>query len=235
MMKFFFRAIILPALAGVVFSLIGLPSTEPAFAQTANNLKCRGCVDKRDIGKKAVRSKHIKDGSIKTKDLGAGVVDADKIGNGAITSAHILDRQVEPNDLALDAQPTAAAASESLGDPIANVGLGVQTVIRTVTIDAPGPGGVVAHFDLVGRALSGDGMLICAVTTGTTAIGERLVASNIPDDKAATISGTKLFPVSASGSFTLNVICYAAMKAVKVSYPSLTLLFVPQVQTIVSD
>jgi hypothetical protein len=63
--------IILKSGALLIAALLVSPGLGPtqALAQTAKNVKCKGCVNKKDIGKNAVKSKQIKDGAIKPSDL----------------------------------------------------------------------------------------------------------------------------------------------------------------------
>ena len=51
---------------------IGVAAATPAAAQTATNLNCNSCVNKKEIDKDAVTSKALKDGNVKAKDLTAG-------------------------------------------------------------------------------------------------------------------------------------------------------------------
>ena len=61
--KFAFTA--LPWLAvTVLLCATAVPGTNGAWAQTATNLKCKECVDKRDLAKKSVSSNRIKDGAV---------------------------------------------------------------------------------------------------------------------------------------------------------------------------
>jgi hypothetical protein len=53
--------------ASIVF--IGAPGIDAAQAQTASNLKCKGCVGKKDLGKKAIKEKHLKDGAVSMAKL----------------------------------------------------------------------------------------------------------------------------------------------------------------------
>ncbi len=51
----------------VLFGGFAVP--QPAAAQTATNVICRGCVGARDIARDAIRSRHIKNGQVKPADL----------------------------------------------------------------------------------------------------------------------------------------------------------------------
>lgn len=55
--------------ASVLALCAGLALPGPAAAQLATDLICRGCVGARDIGRNAVRSKHIANGAVRPADL----------------------------------------------------------------------------------------------------------------------------------------------------------------------
>lgn len=52
---------------------------QPVAAQTAGNLKCKGCVSSKEIKNKGIKSKDIKDGQVKNADLGNSAVDMTKL------------------------------------------------------------------------------------------------------------------------------------------------------------
>lgn len=175
-----------------------------SVAQTATDLKCKGCVGKKDVGKNAVTSKAIK------------------------------KRQVKPSDLAKSAKPTAVAVSEKVDGSGPTVG-NALTVVRTATIKAPGPGAVVAFFSLVANGAASDSLMICGATTGTTIDDQVLSGTDVGLDDVRMVSGARTFPVSAKGNVTVRLICYAFTPPARAAYPSLTLLFVPNAQSIVSE
>jgi hypothetical protein len=57
------------ALVAALSLSIGLAAPAETLAAAAKNLVCRGCVNTRDIGKKAITSKHIKDNAIQPANL----------------------------------------------------------------------------------------------------------------------------------------------------------------------
>jgi hypothetical protein len=81
-----------------------------AFAQTATNLTCTGCVGNSDLAANAVSNSKvvnnaingakIADGTVKASDLGSGAVTAAKIASNAVTGAKIQDGTVVQADLA---------------------------------------------------------------------------------------------------------------------------------------
>ena len=69
-MKSFLSVSGLVTAAVFIVGLNIVPSAAEAQV-VATDLKCKGCVDKKDIGKKQIVSKHIKDGKVKAKHLNA--------------------------------------------------------------------------------------------------------------------------------------------------------------------
>lgn len=102
------------AVAALAFCALALATPPAAFAQTATNLKCRGCVGNRDIGKDAVRSRNIKNG------------------------------QVKPVDLAKSAKPAIAVRSELESDSTGGVPIVENTLLRTISLNVPAAGVVLA-------------------------------------------------------------------------------------------
>ncbi len=76
---------------------------QPAVAQTASKLKCRGCVKSKHIKNKSIKSIDIKDGQVKKADLAAGAVDSAKIIDGTVGEADLADGAVTFEKLAADA------------------------------------------------------------------------------------------------------------------------------------
>ena len=131
------------ALTAAAFVLsIGLALPETAIAQTATDLKCKGCVGAKDLGKKAVKTKKIRDGAVTSAKIQDGAVTSAKIQNGAVTSAKIQNGAVMPADLHSTAKPSGAAFSE-LNDSITLYNS--PTILRQVVINAPSSGIVIAN------------------------------------------------------------------------------------------
>ena len=93
----------------------------PTYADTATNLKCKGCVGARDIGKKSIGSA--------------------KIRNNAIDTKHLKDGSVTPDKLSTPAQPS--AASNFYTTSLAVYGPGSDITLMTDTVNVPGDGNLV--------------------------------------------------------------------------------------------
>jgi len=76
-----------PALVVALIALVA------ALAGTATALPGRNSVDKNDIKRSAVKSKHIKNGQVKKKDLHANSVDGTKIVDGTVAAADLADSE----------------------------------------------------------------------------------------------------------------------------------------------
>jgi len=175
------------------------------FAQTAKNLKCKGCVGKKDIGKKAVKSKHIKPGQI--------------------TSAHIENGVVGPADLSNEAKPSGADVAETTTDTDL-APLGDDIVLHTVTLTAPGPGIALASAVLTADYQGVAGRFACAVNT-EVALGGQYVSGQSVGDGEIPVGITRPFSVDAAGNLTLYLFCRGISGDVRVNNPILTAWFVP--------
>ena len=60
------------ALVAALLVAAGTSAVPSAQAQTATDLKCNGCVGKKDIGKNALTSKKIADGAVRAEQMAAG-------------------------------------------------------------------------------------------------------------------------------------------------------------------
>ena len=76
---------LLPFVLAVIMAVYLVPSA--SVAQTATNLKCKGCVGKKDLGKKAVRKKHIKKNAIRGKHIRSNAIGGAKLGADAKPAA----------------------------------------------------------------------------------------------------------------------------------------------------
>jgi hypothetical protein len=195
------------AFAFACTAFVALPAGETS-AQTATNLKCKGCVGKKDLGKKAVRSKNIKPGAVVNEAIADGAVDAAKLADFA--------------------KPAGAAEASDFGGLAIINGI---TVVVSVSIDAPADGfafvaasGVVKFEDGVG----GEEVGICAVTDGLALDEDNAVATTVPDDTFGAISQTRVFPAT-KGTNTYRLICDtdAAADTLAIVNPAINALFVP--------
>ena len=168
------------------------------------------------MGKKSVRSKHIKSGSVKSSHIGDDEIGSSKIKNGDIAA----------EDLAESAQPTGADDdSGNLQQALA----GAVATIRTVTITAPGPGLIVAiasgNFSM--DTLSG---ATCGLNTDDTidlAYGiQGFHPSGTSGSMVMPFGATRVFEATA-GDNTVNLNCYEPTGTSQIIDPSLTAMFVP--------
>jgi len=75
------------AVAAVAAGLVCAVGPGPAHAQTATNLKCKGCVGKKELGKNAVTSKTVRKNAISTKHIKSGAVSVAKLADAALPGA----------------------------------------------------------------------------------------------------------------------------------------------------
>jgi hypothetical protein len=207
-----------PNLSGVgaVFAvslvLATFAATGVSVADTATDLKCRGCVGKKDLGKKAVRAKNIKRGSVRADHIKPGSLNADHIGLSQISEKHLSDA----------AKPAGVAAVEN-GSVSQIVG---EDIIETVTLSAPGRGTIVVTGSL-SISLASNSSVQCAITPESKIGTQFAGASSGLASQSIPISTTRAFPVTAAGDTSINLICKMSLGAGNSAQPSLTALFVP--------
>jgi hypothetical protein len=153
----------------------------PAGAETATNLKCKGCVGKKDLGKKAVRQKHIK--------------------NNAVTGKKIKNGTIGPADLAAAAKPT--GADSAFGDQA--VAIPTDTTVRSVTITAPTAGLVLAVASGTYSIAASTGAT-CSITLGQTLDTTHGVAGTTSTIASVSFAANRLLEVPA-GDATINLVC----------------------------
>jgi hypothetical protein len=199
--------ILLKAAALIIGATLATASLGPVqvHAQTAKNLKCKGCVGKKDLGKKAVRGKHIKPGQI--------------------TSAHIGKGAVAPAALSDAAKPSGADASETVVDTDLSPAA-TDIVLQSVTLTAPGPGMVIAtgglYIDYQGVA----GRFSCTVDTAVAAGGHYVIGESVGDGQVP-VAITRVFAVDAAGNVTVHLLCREITGDVRANNPKLVAWFVP--------
>ena len=217
MNRVFSALVALGLITGAAVWVAGVASPSEASAQTATKLRCKGCVGARQLGKKAVKSKHISP--------------------GAITSLHIQDGTIAPNDLAATAKPTAVAASELRTEFGIALAVGADTKVLEVTIHVPGPGAVTAMYSVDGHAVTVPSRIACTVDVPGTSLTNSFynVFSFATVGQYATLNGVRAFPVATEGDVTLDLICREVASDVSLGYPGLVLQFAPNAGSLVSE
>jgi len=197
------------ALCCVLFLILAIAPSGPdgtAIAQTATNLKCKGCVGKKDIGKKAVGKKHIK----------KNAVTGQKIKNGTIRAADLAASAIE---LGVDY----AEGVQAIGFTT-----GVDTVVRSVTISAPRDGYVLVNAS--GRFNLPDSASVeCSISSDSSLDPVGALRSTHSVAMAFVhmpLALTRVFPVS-EGDAVFNLVCREMIDEVNMYNTSITALFVP--------
>jgi hypothetical protein len=175
------------ACLGVFTANAQAQSAEAKTKITATDLKCKGCVDKKDIGKNAVKSKNIKDGQVKAPDLGQDSVTLEKLDDSAKTI-------------------TAAAGRSNLG---IGTYLSGPTVMNTIDLAVPGSGVVVATFS-VPMFFATDGQAACLVYEGASPPAGTTLAciQNGTTSSFRTCAGVQPIPVDGPGTVSLKLRCH---------------------------
>lgn len=173
----------------------------------------------------AAAAKNVKcNGCVHAKDIANKAVNTNKIKPGAVT----------PNRLSLSARPGVVTATEENGATLLTASIDVT--LRTATIVVPGPGAVIATGGLyVEYHNAGNNRVACTVSQGTTVVDEIITISQGPEDQYDSISQTRTFTVAAQGPVDVNLVCRRVTGLVEASDPTLTLLFVPQAQNVISE
>jgi hypothetical protein len=162
-----------------------------------------------------------------------GCVGKKDIGNNAIVSKHIKDGKVKAKDLNKNAKPAAVASSIDFGAPIPVAG--TPTALRTVTIDLPGPGAVIATANVL--ILAATSQVLCKIDTEATAIStgsDGLSGIRTTGSDFGTVSAHRVFPVT-TDTFTAVFVCQNYGDAPVAYSPILSLVFVPGAQIITEE
>jgi hypothetical protein len=227
--------------------LIGSSVPDLAVAQTAKNVKCRGCVGARDLGKKSVKAKHLKDRAVRNKHIADEAITAEKIRDdeisgakiqdnaisgaklqsGAVTGDKIQNSAVTADHLAATAKPTGADSDEgNLQQDLT----AIKSTVRSVTVTAPGPGLIVAvaSGNLLAASLTN---ALCSITDTDSPDTAHLIQANGPNGITSNLivpfGSTRIFEVS-GGETTLNLVCQRTTGTdAKVIDPALSAFFVP--------
>lgn len=188
---------------------IGAPQAE---AQTAGNLNCAGCVKSREIRNKSIRR----------KDLGNNAITSQKVRNSSLTGSDLAPDSVPADDLSneaggdFDVNPTTAQQAFTLGS---------ADVYRSFELTAPSAGQVILNASGV---FSGTGVGNCSISKDalvdpkTTTIGV-VNSASISSVPFAITWGESV----TAGSQTWNLVCEATVFTPSIINPALTGVFVP--------
>lgn len=159
----------------------------------------------------------------------------------SVGSAQIKDGRVRPKDLSEDAQPGIVAASEDETDTTFGKDIAVNTRLRKVELDVPGPGAVV----VAGSAwlkLDAGGRIFCLVHRKKTF---SIIPAPNPDvtmyftssdHRTEIFSQTRAFEITKKGTYRFYLLCTDDGTGVPIAVnPSLVAFYVPQVHAIVSN
>jgi hypothetical protein len=205
-------------------SLPGLNGTWRDSAGNTGNLIFGAGVP--SSGPRPVPTGGLPPASVTTIQIAAAAVTAAQLANGAVTSASIANGTVTTADLA--APPLLQGNTDLLVQiPLTTA----YTVIRTVTLQIPANGTVLANSDGIFR-LNGatvDGA-VCSITQSTAVISLSQL-SQVEEVTAAAIryvpfGGTRMFAVT-PGTFTVNLVCQGYLGITSVFSPNLNALFIP--------
>lgn len=200
--------------------LCSLP-VQGATAQTATNLKCRGCVGTRDIAKGAVGTDTIQDNSINSA----------KIKRDTVNSLDIRDSTIAPVDLSPSAKPGGGNFLESETEiPVATN----PTIIRFLTLPLPAPGMVMvsvggfARFDTDETTPSA---LQCSITKGTASGDLEWIVSGLGTTNARRVSlgSSRAFLENEAGEQTYNLVCRTLTGEPVIQNLSMAAIYVPQI------
>lgn len=191
----------------ISIAIAALAAPFPAGAQTAKDLKCRGCVGSRDLGNKAVSAKHIKP--------------------NAVDSTAIKDASILPADLAATAQPTGAVHAASY--ITAHSLTPSLSQIYSVEMTAPSNGYAVVIANWTFSTFQGGASASCYVeTTPGSGTGVSAYMESDPNDTTSYDAAalTRMFPVG-KGKTTFYLNCREMTHDVSVIEPQITAIFVP--------
>jgi len=197
-------------------------SSGPAAAQTAKDLTCKGCVGKKDLGKKSVATTHLR----------KRAVTAVKIAKGAVRTPAINNRAVTPAKLSGSAKPGAVSSAEDYLNAV-TVDTASDTApaeILADTLKVPAKGNVLVHanFDMEMPADSDGTCWVTLNETGYTAERRTYAVNESDADLVFPASITTVFADVSAGKQVIRLLCkrYGAT-GFDVFDTSLTALFVP--------
>lgn len=152
---------------------------------TATNVKCKGCVGGKDVGKNAIKSKNIKDGQVTSSDLGGKSVTLEKLDDSAKSITAAAGRSA----FTFDAVDT-------------------SVVLNTIDLAVPGSGVVVTTFSVPLYFITG-GQAQCLVFEGASPPLETTLPCVLDGTtgKFDTCAGVQPIPVSGPGTVSLKLRC----------------------------
>ncbi len=207
--------------AAAVLAVCAAASTN---AQTATDLRCRGCVGKRDLGRSAVTTAKIRDKAVNTFKIGDGAVTETKIGGGAVTGAKIRDGSIGPVDLGAGAKPAGVDSAE--GGQTFPVSA-APAVVRAVVISAPSAGLVLANASGF-FSLDASSLTTCSISLNASVDFTHAIEGYAPASVTLHMpfSGSRLYEVPA-GNTAIYLVCSRTGGASIVYDSVLTALFIP--------
>lgn len=192
------------ATAALVASFAGAAATD-SVAQSATDLKCKGCVGKRDLGRNAVTKKALRTNSV--------------------TSSAVRDGTLTAADMHGSAKPA--------GVDFADGGFTIQVPntlasVLSTTVTALAPGYVVAMANWFYSASDGAAVTSCflsdeeASNDGPYMPGNAMGAAQYQQPASLLVT----LPVEA-GDTTIHLNCYDVGTDMTINHLRLTALFVP--------
>lgn len=205
----------------IVFAGLICFSSEVVFAQTARDVRCRGCVGATDLANRAVITNKIKDNA----------VSGQKIQDGAVTEQKLQNASVSAAKLASDAQPAGAdyttnGVSTGL-DPIPST----KSSAVDVELTLPGPGHVLVNasgyilFDSTGVEI------VCHIVRNGETLSApriRIQGTNAGDADRMPIAGTRAFAESAAATVVYSLVCGATSGTAALFDAEINAIFVPK-------
>ena len=185
----------------VITCAVALIYEQPATAQTAGNLKCKGCVSSKDIKKKSIKMNDIRDNAITSA----------KVRNGSLTAIDLGDE---------------GGVDFDGGDQVLVLDLFADTVVRSVTLTAPSSGFVILNAS--GQfSLLPDAFVACSLTTDSVLeVNDAESAAAVTNASFQSFGMTEGFVV-ATGSTTFNLICRELAEGAAVVNSDLTAIYAP--------
>jgi hypothetical protein len=165
------------AVAALMFVAGGATVTTAQNLITSADIK-DGQVKTADLGKGAVKSPKIADGQVKTADLGKGAVKSPKIADGQVKRADLINGGVNSAKIANGGVANADLANNAVNSAkIASGGVANADLANNAVNSAKIANGGVANADLANNAVNSakvaDGTITSAdIANGTIAIGD---------------------------------------------------------------
>lgn len=146
-----------------------------------------------DIIDESILSQDIKNGEVKTSDLGGAAVSNGKLGTNAVGTGKVLDESLT----ALDLGPASVGTSEIADAAIANADLAAGAVDSAGVLDSS-----LTGTDILSSSLTGADVAASSLTGSDIATGS-LTTSDIADDS---ITATDIDGANRSGSIDVGAI-----------------------------